>query len=418
MKKGKEQYDFGGVAGNLALIVFLPIIVYYLYFCLRFNDGGLFPAGITSQDLRAFWRDIVPTGSAFLTYGVWIGIQAVLQAVVPGRTVLGRELEGGRRLPYRMNGLASFIITLGLFWALILTGVIDPVAAIRGVGSLISVAVIFAFSFSIFLYLSGRFSASSEAPTASPLHNFFMGYSLNPRIGTFDLKLFFEARPSLIGWVILSFLYATVQYRTAGRVSTSMILVCLFQFGYVLDYFVHEEAILSTMDIVHDHFGFMLCFGDTVWVPFTYSVQAYYLTSRVRTLPPWAVVLSALLFAAGYLIFRITNLQKHRFRVDPERPIWGKTPEYIQTEQGNKLLVSGFWGWSRHFNYVGDILMAVGWSLPCLFGSLLPYFYPLYFTILLIHRERRDFGRCRSKYGKQWEQYCQRVRWRILPGIY
>jgi delta14-sterol reductase/lamin-B receptor len=245
-----------------------------------------------------------------------------------------------------------------------------------------------------------------------------MGYSLNPRIGTFDLKLFFEARPSLIGWVILSFLYATVQYRTAGRVSTSMILVCLFQFGYVLDYFVHEEAILSTMDIVHDHFGFMLCFGDTVWVPFTYSVQAYYLTSRVRTLPPWAVVLSALLFAAGYLIFRITNLQKHRFRVDPERPIWGKTPEYIQTEQGNKLLVSGFWGWSRHFNYVGDILMALAWSLPCLFGSLLPYFYPVYFSILLIHRERRDFNRCYAKYGKDWEQYCRRVRWRILPGIY
>jgi protein-S-isoprenylcysteine O-methyltransferase Ste14 len=197
-----------------------------------------------------------------------------------------------------------------------------------------------------------------------------------------------------------------------------MALVCLFQFVYVLDYFLHEEAILSTMDIVHDHFGFMLCFGDTVWVPFTYSVQAHYLVPRAASLPVWAAALLMLLFAGGYLIFRITNLQKHRFRQDPNRTIWGKKPEYIQTVQGNKLLVSGFWGWSRHFNYVGDILMAAAWSLPCLFGSLLPYFYPIYFSILLIHRERRDSRHCGAKYGKDWERYCRRVRWRILPGIY
>jgi protein-S-isoprenylcysteine O-methyltransferase Ste14 len=125
-----------------------------------------------------------------------------------------------------------------------------------------------------------------------------------------------------------------------------------------------------------------------------------------------------LLFAVGYYIFRVTNLQKHRFREDPARPIWGKTPEYIQTEQGNKLLLSGFWGWSRHFNYVGDLLMAGAWSLPCLFGSLLPYFYPIYFAVLPVHRERRDFRRCSRAYGEDWKRYCSLVRWRILPGIY
>jgi len=418
MKTGGKHYEFGGVPGNLLLIIFLPLIVYYLYFCLRYNHGRLIPAGISGKDIRSFLSNIVPTGRAFLTYGVWLGFQALLQIVVPGRNVLGRKLEGERRLSYRMNGLVSFLVTLGLFLALILTGVINPLAVFDGIGSLMSVVILFSFTFSVFLYLHGRFTVSGKAPTASGVHNFFLGYSLNPRIGSFDLKLFFEARPSLIGWIILSFLYATVQYKTTGAVSMPMILVCLFQFVYVLDYFLHEEAILSTMDIVHDHFGYMLCFGDSVWVPFTYSLQAYYLISRVESLPPWAIVLLVLLFAAGYLIFRMTNLQKHRFRQDPNRTIWGKQPEYIQTAQGNKLLVSGFWAWSRHFNYVGDILMAAAWSLPCLFASLLPYFYPLYFTILLVHRERRDFNRCGSKYGKDWQRYCQRVRWRILPGIY
>ena len=416
--EGKEKFDFGGVAGNIALMVFLPAMVYYLYFCLRFGNGRLIPCGVTVQDLRGFGSAIVPTGRAFLVYGTWLGFQALLQVIVPGRKVYGRELKDGKRLPYRMNGLVSFIITLVVFWALVLTGVIDPMAIYGQVGSLISVVTICVFVFSALLYVFGRRASPGKAFSSSGVHNFFMGCSLNPRIGSFDLKLFFEARPSLTGWIILCFVYAAVQYKTQGAVSIPMIISCLFQFAYVLDYFIHEEAILSTMDIVHDPFGFMLCFGDSVWVPFTYSVQAYYLVNKVKGLPWWAVTLFALVFAAGYLAFRLTNLQKHRFREDPERPIRGRKPEFIQTRQGNKLLVSGFWGWSRHFNYVGDVLMATSWSLPCLFGSALPYFYPIYFTALLIHRERRDFKRCSLKYGAEWQEYCRRVRWRIVPGIY
>lgn len=38
-----------------------------------------------------------------------------------------------------------------------------------------------------------------------------------------------------------------------------------------------QEAVLTTMDITHEGFGFMLAFGDLVWVPFTYSLQAHFL---------------------------------------------------------------------------------------------------------------------------------------------
>lgn len=43
---------------------------------------------------------------------------------------------------------------------------------------------------------------------------------------------------------------------------------------YVLDALYFEKAILTTMDITTDGFGFMLAFGDLAWVPFTYSLQA------------------------------------------------------------------------------------------------------------------------------------------------
>jgi hypothetical protein len=43
---------------------------------------------------------------------------------------------------------------------------------------------------------------------------------------------------------------------------------------------LHTHACLQTMDITTDGFGYMLCFGDLAWVPFTYSFQARYLADR------------------------------------------------------------------------------------------------------------------------------------------
>ena len=38
---------------------------------------------------------------------------------------------------------------------------------------------------------------------------------------------------------------------------------------------------------------------------------------------------------------------------------------FLKTERGTKLLTSGYWGVSRHCNYLGDWIMGVGWCLPC-----------------------------------------------------
>ena len=37
----------------------------------------------------------------------------------------------------------------------------------------------------------------------------------------------------------------------------------------------------------------------------------------------------------------------------------------IPTATGRQLLVSGWWGMVRHPNYLGDLIMALAWSLPC-----------------------------------------------------
>merc|ERR1712087_929797 len=115
---------------------------------------------------------------------------------------------------------------------------------------------------------SGRLLAEG-GQTGNTLYDFFIGHELNPRIAGIDLKEFCELTPGLIGWVLLDVCFAFKQYEEYGSISVSMVLVCIFHSIYVLDAVWLEPAILTTMDITTDGFGFMLAFGDLVWVPFT-----------------------------------------------------------------------------------------------------------------------------------------------------
>jgi len=396
------------------LLLLLPPFVYYMYFCMVQSSGNLmWPSFSMLKQIPA------PTPTAVAIVVIWFALQAMLQVYAPGKWIEGVPLPDGSRLKYKMNGWFSWWATWAVVAALVLTGVIKASILADQFGPLMTVANIGTFIFCIYLYVLGRQQASrNDTVSGNWLYDYWMGTGRNPRVGNFDYKLFCEARPGLIGWVAINLSFAAKQYELQGTVTWPMILVCLFHFWYIADYYYHEEAILTTWDIKHENFGFMLCWGDLVWVPFTYTLQAFYLLTHPHQLAVWQLVGIFVLNFTGYYIFRASNWQKHCFSKDPEKPIWGKKPEYIQTQRGTKLLVSGFWGVARHMNYCGDLMMALAWSLPCLFGSPLPYFYPAYFFILLVHRERRDHAMCASKYGADWDAYCKRVPWRIFPGIY
>jgi delta14-sterol reductase len=48
----------------------------------------------------------------------------------------------------------------------------------------------------------------------------------------------------------------------------------------------------------------------------------------------------------------------------------------------------------------------------------LPWLYPLYSFALLLPRQADDDRRCAKKYGALWTDYCRRVPYRIVPGLY
>lgn len=333
---------------------------------------------------------------------------------------------------------------------------------------LLTANILISYALSIFLYIHSLTvdtnypnrdlrELATGGTTGNLIYNFFIGRELNPRVtlplfGEIDIKTWCELCPGLTGWLLLDLAFLAKQYRIYGYVSDSIIFIVCVQGYYILSSQYNEPSILTMMDITTDGMGFMLSFGDLVWVPFLYSTQCRYLSTYPIHLGWVSIAAMSAIFALGIYIFRAANSQKHTFRTRPDDPAVAHL-SYIQTKRGTRLLTAGWWGVSRHINYFGDWLQALPFSLPTGlagymilpagstvtstsqtvtmldgrmavqeeavgWGMFFTYFYALYFAVLLMHRERRDDAMCAEKYGEDWQKYKKTVRWRILPWIY
>ncbi|XP_003937734.3 delta(14)-sterol reductase TM7SF2 [Saimiri boliviensis] len=411
----RAPLEFGGPMGAAALMLLLPATVFHLLLAARSGPARLLGPPASLPGLGALWNP-----RALLLWLAWLGLQTALYLLPARKVAKGLELKDKSRLRYPINGFQALVLTALLVGLGMSAGL--PLGALpEMLLPLAFVATLTAFIFSLFLYLKAQVApVSALAPggnSGNPIYDFFLGRELNPRICSFDFKYFCELRPGLIGWVLINLALLVKEAELRGSPSLAMWLVNGFQLLYVGDALWHEEAVLTTMDITHDGFGFMLAFGDIAWVPFTYSLQAQFLLHHPQPLGLPMAAIICLINAIGYYIFRGANSQKNTFRKNPSDPRVAGL-ETISTATGRQLLVSGWWGMVRHPNYLGDLIMALAWSLPCGVSHLLPYFYLLYFTALLVHREARDERQCLQKYGLAWQEYCRRVPYRIMPYIY
>jgi delta14-sterol reductase/lamin-B receptor len=407
--------NFGGPGGALLLTIVLPLITYYLNAAIHQHGGQLWlPRGV--DELRAMVP--APTPRALAIYGVWLAMHALFAIVAPGKIAEGAVLRDGTRLPYKLNGLVAFLASIGVLVGLLAGGVVRASTIVAELGPLITVATLMIAALSVWFYVWGRRRGARERSTGNVIYDFFMGTVLNPRIGLFDFKFFFESRMGMASWGALAVILPWAEVERTGSLSTAMAVVSFCQLWYVTDFFVFESNLLSMLDIIYENFGFMLAFGCVVWIPFTFALQQQYLLVHPHALPVWAAALIVAMHLGGYVVFRDSNLQKQRFRRDPSRNVWGKPPRTLETKRGTKLLLSGWWGLSRHANYMGDLTMALSWCLASGFSSVVPYFYFIYFAPLLINRERRDHALCHEKYGADWDEYCRLVPYRIFPFVY
>ncbi|SHO77263.1 Similar to S.cerevisiae protein ERG24 (C-14 sterol reductase) [Malassezia sympodialis ATCC 42132] len=417
-----KELEFGGFFGALFVTVTVPLTMYYLAFGCSEELGCDLSLPISRPD--ALWEFARTSFIASFTdkrawaiYYGWYVYCVIAWFVLPGKWVQGLPLRTGATLEYKINAFSTGALALG-----VAVGVIVKRPDVFSIlydhwPGLLTAAFVNSLVQAFFVY-AGSFTGNKllalGGNSGNPLFDWFIGRELNPRIGKFDIKTFNELRPGLLLWVFLDLSCACHQWKTFGEVSDSMILVTIFHSWYVVDSLLHESTILTQMDITTDGFGFMLSVGDLAWLPFTYSLQARYLAFSPVKLGWMGIVAVLAVQSVGYYIFRTSNVEKNDFR-------HGKNPknlQYMTTSTGSKLLVSGWWGRSRHPNYLGDWIMAWAWCLPCGFSTPIPYFYVVYFAVLLVHRQLRDDDACKKKYGSDWDTYCKRVPYRIIPYVY
>ncbi|MEM7436036.1 MAG: delta(24(24(1)))-sterol reductase [Myxococcota bacterium] len=427
----KQTKEFGGTLGAALIMTMSHGLMLYLWLAWRFHDGALwFPIGQA-------WSDIVahaaPTWRVFGLYWAFLVFEGVLAAYVPGIEIKGLPIpsRGGQRLVYRCNAISAWWITLIAMAALHFTGVFPLQTLYEEFGSFMVVSMISANIVAFAIYFGAKFTGNAERMTGSFLYDFFMGAWLNPRIGRLDLKMWAEVRVSWLMLFLLTASGAAHQYATYGVVTAPMAFMLLAHFLYTNACMKGEECIPTTWDIFYEKWGWMLIFWNLAGVPFVYCFNSMYIASRppFEHSLPYTVFVFALLIGA-YYVWDTSQSQRNRFRMKlngsyvkrlafPQLP-WGTldNPRYLDTEAGSKLLVDGWWKYARKIHYTADILMALSWGLICGFDHFLPYLYVCFFTVMIIHRAGRDIARCRKKYGKDWDRYCEEVRYLFVPGVF
>jgi protein-S-isoprenylcysteine O-methyltransferase Ste14 len=353
----------------------------------------------------------------FLTpFITWILI-FILNILLPGKRVKGyiTKTNSSEKMEYRLNGILVFFIVIGV-WVLLGWFKIVPydwLYSNRWYG--LACACIAGIFFSLAIVLPFK------PVKKSFLMDYFLGRIENLQIkgGSIDVKMWlYMTGAIMLELNVLSFAaHHYILYR--GESSPGIFLSTALITCFIVDYFAFEKVHLYTYDLFAERIGFKLVWGCLVFYPYFYSI---FLWSTVhlpdpRT-PVWLLVIYALIFFCGWMLARGANMQKYLFKTEPSRTFLGLIPETI-TDGRNKLLVNGFWGASRHINYLGEILMATGIILCTGYPSLVwPWLYPVYYIVFLVARQIDDDKRCAGKYGELWVTYKEKVRWRIIPYIY
>jgi delta14-sterol reductase len=424
-----EAHDsFGSPLVKVLVLVGAPVLVQLLWAACdleqchagAFVEKHVLAAGQTFGGvLDALLGPISLRSVAWMA--LWFISQAALRLVTPGRWVDGYVQRDGQRLRYVLNGASCLVATLALGAVAASSGWLDLAALEPRTGELRGLVALFqALSFAIPVLLIGkaRWSNLGEK-SGSLLTDYFFGCEINPRIGDSahsDIKFFLETH-ALIMWMAWDALFLWQQYARDGVISSSLALTVGVQAAYVAHHFHDESFLLGILDFTSENMGWMLTWGNVMFVGFFFALPPFYASQNPTNL--WWVCNAsiALLAAFGLYVFSSANHQKHQFKTDPSKHIWGAPPRAMPTARGTKLLLSGWWGVARKVNYTGDLIIALCHGLPCGF-AIMPHVYFLYLFALLVHRAVRDDAMCAAKYGKDWQKYCLIVPYQFVPNVY
>jgi len=339
-----------------------------------------------------------------------------LHVVIPARKTVGYVTDEvtGETARYRLNGKYVLVCSIAIWFLLGYFNVVPYtwLYDTRWLGLIGACLIGLAYS----IYVVGN-----RPSTGKPLiADFWFGRAQDPqfRDGLIDAKVWFY----MIGAVMLQLNVlscAAYHVLNAADVNPGFLVACGMLTWFCFDYLIGEKVHLWTYDYVAERVGFKLGFGCLAFYPYFYAVALWFTATRPNPgHAVWFTVMCGVVYLVGWVFTRGANMQKYFFKVAPERKFLGLTPVAIGTGE-LRVLVSGFWGLSRHINYMGEIVQGVAVALAVGYaGVWAVWLYPAYYIALLVSRQADDDKVCQAKYGELWDDYTAQVKYRVVPFIY
>ncbi|XP_045533019.1 delta(14)-sterol reductase TM7SF2 [Pieris brassicae] len=423
-----NKFEFGGVFGAIALMFIIPLIAFgILSSCTKMCYHNI------HLDLTEFKNTIwltVPSLEIIL-------VQNILQAGIHMLPVFGSKQVDGVGKKFCFNALFASIVTQIILFSLNFYKIFNINTILESHLQLGVVSFLIALVLSVFLYLKAiNMNENDLNPYGNSkyaIYNFFIGREVYPQIKKFNIKLwtyrvcnittltllvlilkesFYVEVKNLENISLTNYqeILSKVQYRPTLAVFT------LMQIMYALYFVICEYKVISTFYWQYEGLGYMQLTATALY-PFYFTSISKYVADSGLSLRTNTLIAATALFLFGFVFMYMSNDIKYRFRKNPLDPTTVHL-DSMPTFHGKKILLSNLWGFVRHPNYLGDIIMHLALALPGILSSrpvaALPALLPI---VVLIHRAWRDHCRCRRRYGAAWQRYCNRVPSLLLPKI-
>jgi len=339
-----------------------------------------------------------------------------LHIIIPVKKTVGyvKSETTGATTTYRLNGIFVLVASIVLWFALGWRNVVPYtwLYDTRWLG--LAGACVIGVAYSLYVVLT---RPSTGRPLLADL---WFGRAQDPQLhgGLVDAKVWFY----LVGAVMVQLNVlscAAFHLQNADSINPGFVLSCLMLTWFCFDYLTFEKVHLWTYDYIAERVGFKLGFGCLAFYPYFYPVVLWFTATRPNPgHPVWLVVLWCALFLIGWTFTRGANMQKYQFKVTPSGKFLWMQPGVL-TDGQHTVLASGYWGASRHINYMGEIIQALAIAAVIGYPAVwVVWLYPVYYIGLLFSRQADDDKVCRAKYGALWDDYTSKVKYKIIPFVY